>query len=489
MYKTLHSQRPLESRLTSSATGKGRALKRVVKCSNSALLIALTILITSLAALAITVIFKPAKPAEWHQVGSAEAQHEAVRFNDSLLLPTAATRWPLEPARADYKSARARRTAPAWPAARSESGRATAIDWAASEVVSRRVAPVGGGRFNASGFREKLAQLSRADLLKLLKIVQVRLDHSTRPLGKRQAASNVTRPASAQAGGQHANETSATSATSSTKRPDTVIRSDKMNRLVKYLETVEASMPQINMSELERLTALEGERSVVRVVKPAVLSGVLEPEPEAGKLGLVSEADSPPISSWRDPVESVAPSGDGGVWSKEPVEDWPAETTEAPTTRRPRKRKRKKFVSTTSTTTTTTWAPETTSTTPAQAFEEVWIEEEEEIVRPPRRKTKKYKKKTSAAPEVVSTTTTTTTTTTTPTPTSSTTLLPAIIEDWPEEVWPHQDQVEVSSTASPKLWPEQPQPAPHGEVEKWPEEEWLNELRDDIQSRLHLVYD
>lgn len=365
-----------------------------------------------------------------------------------------------------------------------------------SEIVATRVRPANElhTSHNLQRLKRKLAHLNRSDLIKLLGLVQERIDNSIK---KRQAEApmETLKLEASASGGSVAriqNNTTVNNASDQANVQPVVVRSAKMEQLMGYLEKIETNMPQLNATALDRLTALNDELSIVRVVKPETLNSVLQAngtdlKPLNSQQQVGSFIESSPFSSWHEPVESVAPDSDW--WpqqQKEPVEDW-SPVTQAPVTQRPRKKKRKRV----RTTTTTTYAPETTtyyqqpssssSPAPQTALEEVWIEEEEEIVRPPRRKTKKYKKRTQ--PEQI----TTSTTTTTRIPTRyTTTQQPAIIEDWPEEQWPQQEQ--ASSTKAPHKWPEQLQQVPEEEHQKWPEEEWLNALRDDIQSRLHLVY-
>lgn len=384
------------------------------------------------------------------------------------------------------------------------------LSLSSSDIVATRVRPAATELHtskNLMRLKEKLSHLNRADLLKLLRLVQDRIDHSIK---RRQVELAGSETALVNNSGQtHSTVNGTTKANINTKLAPSepvVVRSQKLKQLMSHMDKIELIMPQINKEALDRLAATtdEEEKSVVRVIKPGLLSSILqanssEMKPQQHVVPSIDKlaADAPPSFLWREPMEAVAPDAD---WPQDQqAEDWPTVTSS--TTQRPRKRKRKRLRTTTSTTTTTTTttttpvpeAPTGSSTAPPAAFEEVWIEEEEDIVRPPRRKTKKYKKKTSPEPRTTTTTTSTTTTTTTTTraptttSTSTSTQSPAvIIEDWPEEEWPQQ---EVSTKApSIKWWPEKSQPLPEEEHQKWPEEEWLNALRDDIQSRLHVVY-
>ena len=360
----------------------------------------------------------------------------------------------------------------------------------ASEVVTSRVLKPPDNFVGKSerlrGIRDQLNFLQRNELLQLIRILQKRVDEwpivsiKKRHIEQSPTLTNVS--------------SSSRESESSLPKEPVVIRSSKMNRLVAYLDKIQSNIPPIDVGKLEKLAALDDEKSIVRIVAPGTVDAVLKANSSSQDSDSRTpyKANTQEIVSWRERRESVAPTGDFGDWPQEQVEDWPVSST----TVRPRKKKirKKVVVSTTSTTTTTTLAPETTTTpptippsspTPPQAFEEVWIEEEEEIIRPPRRKSKKYKKKpavqetTTLAPTTTttSTTTTTTTTTTTPAPTIQTTTL-APEEDWPDDPWP-----QASSTKSPELWPQQPV-----EEEKWPEEEWLDELKNDVQKRIHVIY-
>jgi len=394
-------------------------------------------------------------------------------------------------------------------------------------------------------FNKKLSTFSRAELLGLLKILQERIDHSGLMVKKRQVATDMRETLDPDASVARFNTSTAvvsppslapTTSNTTPRSTEIVKRSNKMNHLMNYLDSIESMVSKIDVGNLDRLSTMDGERSIVHVVRPELMSTILVTDGNAGsnpsqflggKDGVRGsqglEEDERVVASWKPGsgigVESVAP--DAGWPQEEVEEDWPSQTTAKP---KKRKRKRKRIpttttTSTTSTSTTTTTTSTTTSTTttpapeswpttsqpPSSGLEEIWIEEEEDIVRPPKRKTKKYKKKTLPTSDTTTTTSTTTTTrapttststTTTQVPTTSTTTTQAPIEDWPEEeAWPEQQPVIISSTKAPKLWPSQPVPGQQQQQqqqqqqdEKWPEEEWLNELRDEIQNRLHVIY-
>lgn len=336
-------------------------------------------------------------------------------------------------------------------------------------------------------FKQRLSNMSKIELLKLLKIVQERIDMSVLSLKKRNADKFESEP---------------------TKMPSTlkqhvggkeqyvVTRSEKMRQLMDNLEKIELIAPELDENKLNKITKLENERSIVRIVKPDLIEAVTKKP----SLSMVKRRDTlnalSGSTSWRNEmIASLQPVEVG--WPQQPqqevtVEDWP--TVQPISTVRPKKRKKKKKV--VITTTTTTPAPviiEYTSTIPPSppappaAFEEVWIEEEEDIVRPPRRKLKKYKKKTSQAPETTttSTSTTTTTTTTTTRPPTTTTAPEVITEDWPnDDPWPTQPSTKAPTTI--ETWPEKQEvPEQQG---KWPEEEWLNAVRDNVQNQYNILY-
>lgn len=348
-----------------------------------------------------------------------------------------------------------------------------ARDWnpllEASEAIESKVRP-DLLPLNMQKFKEQLALMSKQDLLRLLKILQERIDRSAILLKKRNIAERRMMDQ--------------TKLDYQFKEKEAVVhRSEKMSQLMSYLDRLQSNMPQININRLNGLASLnENNKSLVRIVKPSIMNAVLKPA-DSMQSGLerdVRAADS----SWRDQIQSVAPS-EG--WPQQPevvVEDWPAEQTTA----RPKRRKKKKKIHTTTTSTTplppiiieTTYTPPT-SPAPPTAFEEVWIEEEEDIYRPPRRKLKKYKKKPIPTTTTTTTSTTTTTTTTPPPPTTTTTTTEApIIEDWHKDHW----AAKSSSTSAPApSWPTEPE-----QEEKWPEEEWLNTVRDTVQNQLNLIY-
>lgn len=318
-------------------------------------------------------------------------------------------------------------------------------------------------------FKQRLATMTKHELLELLKILQERIDRSAVAVRKRNIAE------------KHLMEQ--TSFQHQFKEKEAVVhRSEKMSQLMDSLDRLQSNMPQININRLDGLSSMSKDaRSLVKIVKPSIMNAVLKP-PDQSMQGSLEREVRAVDNSWRDRIESVAPS-EG--WPQQPevvVEDWPVEPQ---TTARPKKKKKKKKVQTTTTTTTTTPPPpETTyvppsSPAPPTAFEEVWIEEEEDIYRPPRRKLKKYKKKPLPATTTTTTTTTTSTTTTTTTTPAPTTTTEAPVEDWPKDHWAAK-----SSTSSPATsWPSEP-----AQEEKWPEEEWLNTVKDTVQNQLNLIY-
>lgn len=306
-----------------------------------------------------------------------------------------------------------------------------------------------------------------------------------------------------------------------------VMRSDKLNKLMNYLESIESMTPKIDMNKLKMMIAMDDDRSIVRVVKPEVMKAMLEVEngtesTSGGNDGegndvdddvngekvykftrTVREIGHTSLDGSGD-LDSVVPIGSSDAASDWPqqqeVEDWPSPTVHPSLAPKKRKRKKKKKVTTTTTTTTTpipiyiettTYLPPTPPPPPSpHAFEEIWIEEEEDIVRPPKRKLKKYKKKTHPeAPTTTSTTSTTTTTTTTPRPTRTTTTTTTTaepVEDWPNDPWPQPVVVSSTSTRAPSVWPLKHEQ--EHEQEQWPEEAWLESFKSDLQNRLHIVY-
>lgn len=320
-------------------------------------------------------------------------------------------------------------------------------------------------------FKQRLATMTKHELLELLKVLQERIDGSAVAERKRNIAD------------KHSMEQ--TRIQHQFKEKEAVVhRSEKMSQLMDYLDRLQLNMPQININRLDGLSSMSGDaKSLVKIVKPSIMNAVLKPPDQSMQSSLEREVRAVD-NSWQERIESVAPS-EG--WPQQPevvVEDWPVEPQ---TTARPKKKKRKKKVPTTTTTSTTTTTPPPPETTyvppsspaPPTAFEEVWIEEEEDIYRPPRRKLKKYKKKplTTTTTTTTSTSTTTTTTSTTPAPTTTTTEAP--VEDWPKDHWAAK-----SSTSSPATgWPNEP-----AQEEKWPEEEWLNTVKNTVQNQLNLIY-
>lgn len=342
----------------------------------------------------------------------------------------------------------------------------------ASEEIVTRVKPDDYITQSLHKFKDRLAHMSQPELLKLLRVLQAKV-------GKAPATSIIKK--------RHASRLTASDTQKiSTHVEPTIMRSDKMSRLMSYLDSIESISPTLDAKKLKRMSTMDEGGSIIRVVKPEIMAAMLSTSNPAR---VVRET-----ASWQDQQQNkfLVPNGEAG-WPQQDVvvEDWPTVQPVQPAAQPKRRKKKKKVpITTTTTTTTTTPAPvfvETTTFTPppspappsAAPFEEVWIEEEEDIYRPPRRKTKKYKKKTSAAPETTttSTTTTTTTTTTTPAPTTAAPVVEPVAEEWPNDVWPAQ-----SSTKAPTLWPANKQ------EEQWPEEEWLDAFKNDIQNRLHIVY-
>lgn len=322
-------------------------------------------------------------------------------------------------------------------------------------------------------FKERLSNMSKIELLKLLKIVQDKIDMSVLSLNKR----NVDK--------LEAEPTKILDVILKKNKENVVTRSEKMKQLMNNLEKIESVAPELDEKKLNKITKFEDDiNSVVRIVKPDLLEAVTKkPLPSLASQSAISGS-----TSWRNeivaslqPVESDWPQN-----QEVAIEDWPVVQ---PSAKPKRKKKKKRIVVTTTTTTTTTPAPVIIETTPTYippsspaAFEEVWIEEEEDIVRPPRRKLKKYKKKTSPVSETTTTSTTTTTTTTTRAPT--TTIAPEIVT----EDWPNDDPWLKSSTKVPVIntWPEKQEiPEQQG---KWPEEEWLNAVRDSVQNRYNIMF-
>lgn len=315
-------------------------------------------------------------------------------------------------------------------------------------------------------FKQRLSTMSKSELLKLLKIVQDRIDKSVLSLKKR----NVDKPL--------VGEPTKIVVKIKKSGENVVTRSEKMKQLMENLEKIESNVPQLDTNKLNKLTMSDNEKSVVRIVKPVLIEAVTK-KPDLPKPKHEDTALNSGITSWRkELIASLQPVEQGWPQQQEVVEDWP---TVQPSIR-PKKKKKKKRITTTTTTTQTPVIVETSTFIPPSSpapFEEVWIEEEEDIVRPPRRKLKKYKKKTSQAPE---TTTTSTSTTTTTTSAPTTTAAPDVVtEDWPnDELWPQ------STSKAPNLWPEKQEiPEQQG---KWPEEEWLNAVRDHVQNQYNILY-
>lgn len=324
-------------------------------------------------------------------------------------------------------------------------------------------------------FKERLSNMSKIELLKLLKIVQDRIDMSVLSLKKRNVDRLVAEP------------TKVLDFKLKKNKENVVTRSEKMKQLMDNLEIIESVAPELDENKLNKITKSDNDKSIVRIVKPDLIEAVTKKpslsEASIDTLGAISGS-----TSWRNEiVASLQPVETGWPQEEVVVEDWPVVQPSV----KPKRKKKKKKITTTSTTTLAPVIIETTPTyippspAPPSAFEEVWIEEEEDIVRPPRRKLKKYKKKTSQAPETTTTsTTTTTTTTTTSTTKAPTTVAPEVVtEDWPnDDLWPQ------SSTKAPVLntWPEKQEiPEQQG---KWPEEEWLNAVRDNVQNQYNILY-
>ena len=447
---------------------------KFLRC-NSALVAILTISLTALTAYLITMIANPYRVStNWTTPGNStpvDRLDQQNAFSDSRQRHRRTLKTTVQPSKLSRPFSILTNRSIILP-----------IEWQpmveASEMISTRIQPNEPTQLSASKFKQGLAHLNRSDLLRLLKILQDRIDKSRMTMKKR----NVEQEPSA--------STQNTQGDNKDEPRDEIVvaRSPKMRQLMDYLERIESTVPKIDVERLEKFSATNNERSIVRVIRPEVMSAVLQTESKHIPIRSGEE-----LAPWHERIESVAPVED---WpqQQEVVEDWPQ--TEEPTQRpKKRKKKRRKLVTTTtSTTTTTTPLPviiETTtyippsSPAPTAALEEVWIEEEEDIVRPPRRKLKKYKKKTLPLPRTTTTTSTTTSTTTTTTTTTTraptaivNTILPE--EEWPEEQWPEDGTKSPKPIAEP--WPQQE------DQERWPEEEWLNALRDDIQKRLHIIY-
>lgn len=340
-------------------------------------------------------------------------------------------------------------------------------------------------------FKLRLAKMSPQDLRRLLHVLQEKVNKSPTPTKKKR---EETRPSLTGANSSEVNKINGV---------DVIQRSRKMSRLMSYLESIESMASQLDVGKLNKLSAMDDNQSIVRVVKPEVMEAVFKQGTATKRVGDTTTQSRAVREAGNRGIDSVAPTTLEADWPEQEVvvEDWP--TTVQPAPRKKKRKKKKKVpVTTTTTTTTTTPAPiipETTTFTPPpapspppQAFEEVWIEEEEDIVRPPRRKLKKYKKKTSPqeTTTTTSTTTTTTTTTTTPAPTTTTTtvvpttvIIDTTTEDWPEEAWPVTVSPKSTTTSAP-LWPQKQLP----EEQQWPEEAWLENMTNDIQNRVHIMY-